>query len=66
MPNGCEQLITSTAYLEFALAHNDSVQLIANEVTPAGYKKYAQTTKDAQGNSFTSDVLVEIENKYGL
>ena len=66
IPNGYEQLITSTAYLEFALVHNDSVQLIANEVTPAGYKKYAQTTKDAQGNSFTSDVLVEIENKYGL
>ena len=66
IPNGYEQLITNTAYLEFALVHKDSDTLIANEITPAGYKKYAQTTKDAQDNSFTSDVLVEIENKYGL
>ena len=52
--------------MEFALVHKDSDTLIANEITPAGYKKYAQTTKDAQGNIFTSDVLVEVENKYGL
>jgi len=61
-----KKLVTEAAFLEFALVHTNSVYLIANNITPAGYKKYAQTTKDAQDNSFTSDVLVEIENKYGL
>jgi preprotein translocase subunit SecD len=66
IPNGYKELLTSRKHLEFALVHKDSDTLIANEITPAGYKKYAQTTKDAQGNIFTSDVLVEVENKYGL
>ena len=61
-----KKLVTEAAFLEFCLVHKDSRTLIANDITPAGYRKYALTTKDAQGNSFTSDVLVETENKYGL
>ena len=33
---------------------------------PPGYTKYALTTKDGAGNSFTREVLVELDNKYGL
>ena len=61
-----KKLVTEAAFLEFALVHNDSARLIANDLTPAGYKKYAYTTKDPQGNSSTIDVLVEIKNEYGL
>jgi len=61
-----KRLVTEAAFLEFALVHKDSRTLIANDITPPGYKKYALTTKDDAGNSFTSDVLVELENKYGL
>ena len=61
-----KKLVTEAAFLEFCLVHKDSRTLIANDITPVGYRKYALTTKDAQGNSFTSDVLVETENKYGL
>ena len=61
-----KRLVTEAAFLEFALVHKDSRTLIANGITPAGYRKYALTSKDDAGNSFTSDVLVEIGNKYGL
>ena len=61
-----KKLVTEAAFLEFALVHKDSRTLIANGITPAGYRKYALTTKDDEGNKFTSDVLVEIGNKYGL
>ena len=43
IPNGYKELLTSRKHLEFALVHKDSDTLIANEITPAGYKKYAQT-----------------------
>ena len=61
-----KKLVTEAAFLEFALVHENSDRLIADELTPDGYKKYAYTSKDAQGDKFTRDVLVEIENKYGL
>ncbi len=61
-----KKLVTEAAFLEFALVHKDSRTLIANGITPDGYRKYALTTKDDAGNSSTSDVLVELENKYGL
>ena len=66
-----KKLVTEAAFLEFALVHKDSSTLIANDVTPDGYRKYALTSKDEAGNSSTSDVLVEIVdgrpgNKYGL
>ena len=61
-----KKLVTEAAFLEFALVHQNSDRLIADEITPDGYKKYAYTSKDAQGDKFTRDVLVEIENKYGL
>ncbi|MBR03815.1 MAG: hypothetical protein CL394_10950, partial [Acidiferrobacteraceae bacterium] len=48
-----KKLVTEAAFLEFALVHKDSARLLANDITPAGYRKYAHTTKDAQGNSFT-------------
>ena len=66
-----KNMVTEAAFLEFALVHKDSSTLIANDVTPDGYRKYALTSKDEAGNSSTSDVLVEIVdgspgNKYGL
>ena len=61
-----KKLVTEAAFLEFALVHQNSDRLIADEITPDGYKKYAYTSKDAQGDKFTRDVLVEIENEYGL
>ena len=61
-----KRLVTEAAFLEFALVHKDSRTLVANGITPPGYTKYALTTKDGAGNSFTSEVLVELENKYGL
>ena len=61
-----KKLVTEAAFLEFALVHKDSRTLIANGITPDGYRKYALSTKDDKGNSFISDVLVEIGNKYGL
>ena len=66
-----KRLVTEAAFLEFALVHKDSRTLIANDITPDGYRKYALTSKDDAGNSSTSDVLVEIVegrpgNKYGL
>ena len=61
-----KRLVTEAAFLQFALVHKDSRTLIANGITPPGYRKYALTTKDDAGNSFTSEVLVELENKYGL
>ena len=61
-----KRLVTEAAFLEFALVHKDSRTLIANDITPHGYRKYALTSKDDAGNSSTSDVLVELENKYGL
>ena len=61
-----KKLVTEAAFLEFALVHENSDRLIADELIPDGYKKYAYTSKDAQGDKFTRDVLVEIENEYGL
>ena len=61
-----KKLVTEAAFLEFALVHENSDRLIADELTPDDYKKYAYTSKDAQGDTYTRDVLVEIENKYGL
>ena len=72
-----KRLVTEAAFLQFALVHKDSRTLIDRErrlaangvdddITPDGYRKYALTTKDDAGNSFTSEVLVELENKYGL
>jgi SecD/SecF fusion protein len=61
-----KKLVTEAAFLEFALVHKDSRTLIANGITPDGYRKYELSTKDDKGNSFISDVLVEIGNKYGL
>ena len=61
-----KKLVTEAAFLEFALVHQNSDRLIADEITPDGYKKYAYTSKDAQGDKFTRDVLVEIDNEYGL
>ena len=61
-----KKLVTEAAFLEFALVHENSDRFIADELTPDGYKKYAYTSKDAQGDKFTRDVLVEIENEYGL
>ena len=61
-----KRLVTEAAFLEFALVHKDSRTLIANGITPPDYTKYELTTKDDAGNSFTSEVLVELENKYGL
>ncbi|MEO1862294.1 MAG: protein translocase subunit SecD, partial [Verrucomicrobiia bacterium] len=61
-----KRLVTEAAFLQFALVHKDSRTLIANGITPPGYTKYELTTKDNAGNSSTSDVLVELENKYGL
>jgi len=61
-----KKLVTEAAFLEFALVHKESRSLIANGITPAGYRKYALTTKDDAGNKVTNDVLVEIGNKYGL
>ena len=66
IPNGYKPLMTEPAFLEFALVHKDSRTLIANDITPDGYRKYALTSKDDVGNSSTSDVLVEVENEYGL
>ncbi|SVB46451.1 uncharacterized protein METZ01_LOCUS199305, partial [marine metagenome] len=61
-----KELVTKAAFLEFALVHKDSEMLIANKIPHPGYKKYTQTTKDTQGNTSPSDVLVEIKNEYGL
>ena len=61
-----KDLVTKAAFLKFALVHKDSRTLIANGITPPDYTKYELTTKDDAGNSFTSEVLVELENKYGL
>ena len=58
--------MTEAAFLQFALVHKDSRTLVDNDITPPGYRKYALTTKDGAGNSFTSEVLVELDNKYGL
>jgi SecD/SecF fusion protein len=61
-----KRLVTEAAFLQFALVHKDSRTLVDNDITPPGYTKYALTTKDGAGNSFTSEVLVELDNKYGL
>ena len=61
-----KRLVTEAAFLQFALVHKDSRTLVDNDITPPGYTKYALTTKDGAGNSFTREVLVELDNKYGL
>ena len=61
-----KKLVTEAAFLEFALVHKDSRTLIANDIIPAGYKKYTQTLKNLEGNQYTEELLIEIENKYGL
>ena len=60
------KIVTQAAFLEFGLVHTNSVALIANGITPQGYKKFSKTQKDSQGNEYTDEVLVEIPNKYGL
>ncbi len=60
------QLVTQAAFLEFGLIHTNSASLIANNIIPAGYKKYTETQKDGDGNEFTEEVLVEAKNNYGL
>ncbi|RZO60056.1 MAG: protein translocase subunit SecD [Limisphaerales bacterium] len=60
------KIVTQAAFLEFGLVHTNSVALIANGITPQGYKKFSKTRKDPQGNEYTDEVLVEIPNKYGL
>ena len=59
-------IVTQAAFLEFGLVHTNSVALIANGITPQGYKKFSKTRKDPQGNEYTDEVLVELPNKYGL
>ncbi|MBT6660403.1 MAG: protein translocase subunit SecD [Verrucomicrobia bacterium] len=61
-----KKLVTEAAFLEFALVHKDSRTLIANDIIPAGYKKYTNTLKDPDGDQYTEELLIEIENKYGL
>ena len=60
------QLVTQAAFLEFGLVHTNSMALIANSVTPPGYKKYTETRTDAQGIERTEELLVETQNQYGL
>ena len=60
------QLVTQAAFLEFGLVHTNSMALIANSVTPPGYKKYSETRTDAQGIERTEELLVETQNQYGL
>ena len=60
------QIVTQAAFLEFGLVHTNSLALIANGITPKGYKKYSQTRKDSLGNETTNEYLVELPNKYGL
>ena len=60
------QLVTQAAFLEFGLVHTNSMALIANGVTPPGYKKYTETRTDAQGIERTEELLVETQNQYGL
>ena len=60
------QIVTQAAFLEFGLVHTNSLALIANGITPKGYKKYSQTRKDTLGNETTNEYLVELPNKYGL
>ena len=59
-------IVTQAAFLEFGLVHTNSVALIANGITPQGYKKFSKTRRDPQGNEYTDEVLVELPNKYGL
>ncbi len=40
-----KRLVTEAAFLEFALVHKDSRTLIANGITPDGYRKYALTNR---------------------
>ena len=61
-----KKLVTEAAFLEFALVHKDSRTLIANDIIPAGYKKYTNTLKNPDGDQYTEELLIEIENKYGL
>ena len=61
-----KKLVTEAAFLEFALVHKDSSTLIANDIIPAGYKKYTHTQKNPDGDPYTEELLIEIENKYGL
>ena len=61
-----KKLVTEAAFLEFALVHKDSRTLIANDITPDGYKKYTHTLKNPDGDPYTEELLIEIENKYGL
>ena len=61
-----KKLVTEAAFLEFALVHKDSRTLIANDIIPAGYKKYTHTVKNPDGDPYSEELLIEIENKYGL
>ncbi|MEE2614788.1 MAG: protein translocase subunit SecD [Verrucomicrobiota bacterium] len=60
------KIVTEAAFLEFGLVHENSPALIANGITPQGYKKFSKTRRDPQGNEYTDEVLVELPNKYGL
>ena len=46
--------------------HNDSERLLANGIIPDGFKKYAHDLYDSDGEPYTEQLLVEIQNKYGL
>ena len=46
--------------------HNDSERLLANGILPDGFKKYTHDSNDSDGEPYTEQLLVEIENKYGL
>ena len=66
IPNGYEELLTSRKHLELSLVHNDSERLLANDIIPDGFKKYAHDSYDSDGEPYTEQLLVEIKNKYGL
>ena len=66
IPNGYKELLTSRKHLELSLVHNDSERLLANGILPDGFKKYTHDLNDSDGEPYTEQLLVEIENKYGL
>lgn len=61
-----EHLISAKLAVEFGLVHRDSEALIANDITPSGFKKFSKTRRDPQGNLYIEEVLVELPNTYGL
>ena len=74
IPNGYKQLVTNTAYLEFALVHKDSERLIANGIIPDGYRKYPQVRTDSDDKEIAEELLIQMDkdqpnkawNQYGL